>query len=322
MRSGTAPLRWGVVGATSFVAQRAVLPALRASARAEVVALASRSGGGSTEPYRRVLEDPAVEIVYIPLPNSMHREWVERSLSAGKHVLCEKPLGVDGSDVAAMQDAAARSGRILLEAYMTPFHPRSEALASLVASEELGSLRFARACFTGRLERHDDYRWHAEMGGGALLDVGIYVLAPLLAAGGAPERWASCSVVSNGVDSSFAGWARFTSGLAGSFECSFEAPERQELELVGTRGALVLERAFTPGAGEDRVVIHRVDGTLEEVHTGGGDCYLAMVDHVFDVVRTGASPRHGPRATRAIASFADQLRAASEGRDMHATGTR
>ncbi len=169
-----APIGWGVIGATSQVAQKAVLPAIVASPWARLVAVASThaadvggAGFGAVRAYRAyaaLLDDPEVEAVYVPLPNSLHREWVERAAAAGKHVLCEKPLAPTPADAEAMAAACAAAGVTLLEAYMTPFHPRAMAIETLVASGRLGGLRFARAAFTGVLDRPDDHRWRPEMG--------------------------------------------------------------------------------------------------------------------------------------------------------------
>src|SRR3989475_12428700 len=147
---------------------------MRASARARLVAAASEraTDGGRFgaarfhSSYAALLDDPEVEAVYVPLPNSLHREWVERAAAAGKHVLCEKPLAPTPADAEAMAAACAAAGVTLLEAYMTPFHPRAMAIETLVASGRLGALRFARAAFTGVLDRRDDHRWRPEMGGG------------------------------------------------------------------------------------------------------------------------------------------------------------
>src|SRR5215475_14919210 len=89
-------------------------------------------------------------------------------------------------DAEAMAKACVKGGVVLVEAYMTPFHPRAQAIEDCVGSGALGELRFARAAFTGVLDRHDDHRWRLEMGGGALLDLGIYCVAPLMAAVGRP----------------------------------------------------------------------------------------------------------------------------------------
>jgi predicted dehydrogenase len=311
-----------VIGATSWVAQVAVLPAIAASGDARLVAVASeqtddagsRFGAGrSYRAYDDLLADPAVEAIYIPLPNSLHRSWVERAAKAGKHVLCEKPLATTAADAEAMAAACAKAGVTLLEAYVTPHHPRARAVAALVASGRLGALRFARAVFTGVLSRPDDHRWRPEMGGGALLDLGVYCVAPLLAAAGrAPARiGASASVTRSGVDASFAGWFDFGDGFTASIECSFDAPERQSLEIVGTDAALTVDRAHTPGMEDVAFTLRDRTGRVEEVVAGGADPYRAMIEHFGAVVRGEIEPCRSPRDSVAALAVLDRLRAAA-----------
>ena len=334
--AGAAPLAWGVIGATSQVAVKAVLPAIAASPGARLAAVASERSPlapavaafgperihGS---YAALLDDPCVEAVYIPLPNSLHRPWVERAAKAGKHTLCEKPLAPTAADAEAMIGACAAAGVVLQEAYMTPFHPRAAAVVALVKSGRLGALRFARAAFTGVLDRPDDHRWLPHMGGGALLDVGIYCLAPLLAAAGrAPARVeATAAVTASGVDASFSAWLDFGQGFAAAIECSFEAPERQSLEIVGTEAAVHVDRAFTPGPADTTIALRRRDGRMEEIAADGNDPYRAMIEHFAALVRGGdrqrddAVPgnggfrRHPAADTLAVLSVLDRLREAA-----------
>ena len=316
------PLAWGVIGATSWVAQRAVLPAIVASSEARLVAVASQQAAdagarfGAERSYRtyaELLADPAVEAVYVPLPNSLHRPWVERAAAAGKHVLCEKPLAPTAADAEAMAAACAKAGVTLVEAYVTPHHPRARAIAALVAGGRLGALRFARAVFTGVLSRPDDHRWRPEMGGGALLDVGVYCTAPLLAAAGRPpERIAAAaSLTRSGVDVSFSGWCDFGDGFTATLECSFDAPERQSLEIVGTEAALAVDRAHTPGLEDVAFTLRRRDGRTEEVVAGGADPYRAMIEHFGAVVRGGVPPCRSPEDSIAALAVLDRLRAAA-----------
>jgi len=311
---------WGVLGVTSQVAQKAVLPAMRDSARARLVAVASARGSGGDfgaarvhASYAALLDDPEVEAVYVPLPNSLHREWVERAADAGKHVLCEKPLAPSGAEAEAMAAACAGAGVTLLEAYMTPFHPRAEAIAALVASGRLGALRFARAAFTGTLDRPDDHRWRPEMGGGALLDVGIYCIAPLLAAAGRlPARVeAAASMTKSGVDASFAGWLDWGDGFTAAIECSFDAPERQLLEIVGTEAAVLVDRAYTPGPDDRTFTLRHRSGRLEEIIAGGADPYRLMLDHFHAVVRGESAPRRPCAESIALLSVVERLREAA-----------
>jgi xylose dehydrogenase (NAD/NADP) len=294
---GPAPLRWGVIGASAYVAQQAVLPAIAASENALLVAVASQSRSAGTldtfgalrtyRAYAELLADPEVEAVYVPLPNSLHREWVERAAAEGKHVLCEKPLAPSAADARAMRSACAAAGAFLLEAYMTPFHPRAAAVDALVRSGRLGALRFARSAFTGVLSGPDNHRWRPDLEAGALLDVGIYCVAPLLVAAGRPPRRVEATAVMTaaGVDSACSGWLDFGDGFTAAIECSFDAPEHQSLEIVGTEAAVIVSRAHTPGPGDIAFTLRRRDGRLEQVVVGGGNPYRAMVEHFQATVR-------------------------------------
>lgn len=313
------PVGWGVLGATSMVARLAVLPALAASPAARLVCVASQSrdpgafddfGALRTySTYHEVLEDPEVEAVYIPLPNSLHARWVTAAAAAGRHVLCEKPLATSQTEARAMASACGAAGVQLMEAYMTPFHPRAVALAGMLDAGRLGELRFAHAAFTGVLSRPDDHRWRPEMGGGALADVGIYCLAPMLAAAGrAPRAVAGAARrTPSGVDASFSGWLDFGDGAAGAIECSFEAPEHQRLEIVGTLAAVVIERAFTPGPSDTTIEFRHRDGSTERIETLGADPYLGMVEHFASVVRGRTPPARGPERSIELAAVLDQL---------------
>jgi predicted dehydrogenase len=316
------PVRWGVMASSAQVAQLAVLPAIVASPKADLVATASLSGAGdgfgaarAYDSYDALLGDGEVDAVYIALPNSLHREWTERAAEAGKHVLCEKPLACDAAEAQAMADACDRAGVLLLEAYMTPFHPRSTVLEDVLRSERLGRLLFARTSFTGTLQRPDDHRWRPEMGGGALLDVGIYCLAPLLlAAGRLPEAVAaSARMTDGGVDASFSGWLDFGDGFSASFDCSFEAPERQRIDVIGTEAVITVERTFTPGPDDTRIQLLHRDGTVEDLVTGGGDPYRGMIDHVAAVLSGSATPRRTPAQSVELLGLIDRLRAAAAG---------
>lgn len=303
------PVRWGVMGATSTVARLAVVPALVASPGAEVVAEASARRG---QRYQDVLDDDAVDAVYIPLPNGLHAEWTLRAAAAGKHVLCEKPLATTAAEATTMAAACEAAGVVLCEAYMTPYHPRSALVGEVLRSGRLGALRFASSRFSFVHRLPADHRWRPEMGGGALADLGVYCLDPLLVAGaGTPRSLAAQRVdAASGVDATFAGWLTFGGGLATSFACSFESPEHQSLELVGTEGALRVVRPFTPGPADTEVELATGDGSVELLSSAaGGNAYRGMVDHVSAVIRGQEALRRPPAASIAVLSVMDGLRA-------------
>jgi predicted dehydrogenase len=321
---GPAPVGWGVLGASSRVAQLAVLPALAGSPKARIVALGSASGEiGDTfgadrvhDRYDDVLADPAVDAVYVPLPNSLHTDWVCRAAEAGKHVLCEKPLAPTVAEARTMVTVCERAGVTLMEAYMTPFHPRSTVLEDILRSGQLGDLRYARSVFTGVLTDSTNHRWRPEMGGGALFDLGVYCLAPLLvAAQRLPVEVVGSSVnAPTGVDASFAGWLDFGDGFTASVECSFEAPARQLVEVVGTEASVTVHQAFTPGPDDVNVHLRRRDGTVEDVGWNGGDPYRGMVDHFCTVLQNGDRLRRPPSQSIEVLVVLETLRAAANAR--------
>ena len=303
------PLRWGVLGARSLIYRQAIVPAVGRSTRRHVVVAAASQGA-----YDEVLANPEVQAVYVPLPNGLHAEWVERCAAAGKHVLCEKPLGRNAHEAARIITTCADAGVTLLEAYMTPHHPRPAAVVDLARSGGLGTLRVAHAAFTFPHPNPADHRFHPALGGGALLDVGIYVVAPLLAIAGAEPRAVHASAVTtgDGVDVSISARLEWDGGFAAQVVCSFEAPEQQVFTITGTGARLdVADRAFTPGPGDDRITLHHRDGRTEERRTGGADLYLAMLDRFAAVVRGRAEPVHSLTDTLRVATTLDRIRQAA-----------
>ena len=174
-------VNWGFLGA-GFVASRGLAPAVHASRGAHLYAVASRDEQRSAtlEPkkvhatYDDLLADESVDAVYISLSNSQHIEWVTKSLEAGKHVLCEKPLGLNAVETEAMFDVATRNGRLLIEAVWGRWHPRFARMVDLVTSGKIGDIEHIETAFTFTSEMTDNYRLSPSMGGGALLDVGCY----------------------------------------------------------------------------------------------------------------------------------------------------
>lgn len=174
-------IRWGFLGA-GFVASRAMGPAVHKARGAQLFAVASRdeSRSGALEPkvvhksYEALLDDDRIDAVYISLANHQHLEWVSRALRAGKHVLCEKPLGITASDTRDMCHVADQCGKHLIEATWVRWHPRFQRIVELFTSGALGQLQHIDTSFTSMSEMTENYRLHPEMGGGALLDVGCY----------------------------------------------------------------------------------------------------------------------------------------------------
>ena len=304
-----------------------MLPALRSSATAELVAIASRDrerarveaalfgAPKAYKGYQALLDDPEVEAVYIPLPNALHLEWASRAIEAGKHVLCEKPLACSAIEAEQMASLAAARGVVLMEAYMTAFHPRSQRALELARDGTIGEVRSVRSVFTFPNQDALNHRWRPEMGGGALLDVGVYCLEPILALGGeAVEVYGREELAPSAVDSTFEGGLELENDVTGTFLVSFDAPEAQLLEIVGTEGYLSFERAFTAGPDDREIeVVHRDRGN-EVIDAGGNDPYLAMVEHFAAVVRGEAVSLRPPSTSIRTLAVIDRLRAAAANR--------
>ena len=218
--------------------------------------------------YDEVLADPAVEAVYIPLVNSLHKEWTEHSLAAGKHVLCEKPLGMNADEAAVMADASRRSRRLLMEAFMYRFHPRMRAFVEGLRGDERPL--HVQASFGFPLSDPSNYRLQPALGGGALLDVGCYTVSVARWLLGEPDTVLARARFDQktGIDMSVSSLLHFSSGGTASLWCSFESAEEQGVTAVTPKGTYTLERPFT---------------AWQDPH----DPYQLMVESFADSVRNG-----------------------------------
>ena len=241
---------WGVLGA-AHIARRAVLEAIAASRNGRVVAMASRDPARAREmlapypearvfeSYESLLADPQVHAVYNPLPNSLHREWTLRALEAGKHVLCEKPIGLNAHEAEEMAAAASASGKHLMEAFMYRFHP---AMRELVENSK--EALHVQASFGFRVREARDIRVQAALGGGALLDVGCYTVSVARWILGEPDAVHARSTIRNGVDVSTSALLVFPGGPTASAWSSLDSPEVQELTVITRDNVHRRTRAF------------------------------------------------------------------------------
>jgi D-xylose 1-dehydrogenase (NADP+, D-xylono-1,5-lactone-forming) len=221
-----------------------------ASRNGRIVAMASRDPSRAREmlrpyPEARVLDsydallaDPEIDAVYNPLPNSLHLEWTVRALEAGKHVLCEKPLGMNASQAEDMAAAADRTGRVLMEAFMYRFHPDMRAFV-----EGVREPMHVHATFGFMLRDAGDIRFKAALGGGALMDVGCYTVSVSRWLLGEPVEVLARARMKHGVDATASALLVFAGGGTASVWASFESPEVQELEVITTEG---LQRRTKP----------------------------------------------------------------------------
>ncbi|MGE3188501.1 MAG: Gfo/Idh/MocA family protein, partial [Vicinamibacterales bacterium] len=281
-------------------------PAIQASSNGELVAIASREQSRAEEAaraagiprahgsYEALLDDPDVDALYIPLPNSMHREWSIRAAKAGKHVLCEKPLAMDAAECADMAAAAEEAGVLLMEAFMYRFHPRTEQVLSMVRSGTIGDLRTIRSAFSFKITKPGNIRLDPDLGGGALMDVGCYAVnVSRTLAGAEPVEASAFARWSNrGVDDQLTGVLRFDDGLVAHFDCALTLERCEFYEVAGTDGHLRAEAAFLPGTADAVIEEHHGRGNVTRHTVPGVDEYRLMVEHFAGCVLTGAPVRY------------------------------
>jgi predicted dehydrogenase len=300
----SAPVRWGILG-VARIGMRAVVPAMLAASNARIVALASRDraradaavaeipGARAYGAYEALLDDPEVEAVYIPLPNGLHAEWVARAAAAGKHVLCEKTLGMTPDETRAMVGACERAGVLLMEAFMYRHHPQIEWALAEIAAGRIGEVQLVRAGFGFDISgRPDDIRLVAKLGGGSLLDVGCYALNFARAVyGRGPISAAARVVVPAGseVERSVAAALDFGQGQLALIDGDFVAPRHHFAEVVGSRGRLLIPRPFTPGTNETIAHVEVDDETVER-RFDGVDQYQLEVERFGEAIRAGTPP--------------------------------
>jgi D-xylose 1-dehydrogenase (NADP+, D-xylono-1,5-lactone-forming) len=320
------PIRWGVLGVAN-IALRTVIPAIQHARNAKLVAIASRTPARAAEAaerlgvrwhgsYEALLRDPDIDAVYIPLPNALHREWTLRSAAAGKHVLCEKPLGLSAGECRDMIAACRAGGVRLMEAFMYRFHPRIVQVAELAAGGNLGELRLVRTAFTFTVrEPETNIRFRSELGGGALYDVGCYgVNVSRMLLGEPIEVFAWGDIAESGVDEAVVGLLRFHGRRTAVVDCGLRIVRREEVEIVGTDGRLLVPRAFLPGTADTE--FHSFHGAE---HTGtvvpGTNQSERMVEAFCDAVRTGAPVPYPPEdAVANLAAIEALLRSVRSGR--------
>jgi len=293
------PLLWGILGCAR-ITRRGLIPGIAESSGSRLVAIGSRNRSTAEAwasefqvdraygSYEEVIADPLVQAVYIPLPNELHREWVERAAEAGKHVLCEKPLALHADDASSMVGLCQNKGVILAEAFMWPHQPRTAAIRKLVFDGAIGDLRLIRSSFSFPIDM-TDWRLDAARGGGALWDVGCYgVSTARLYAGAEPTSIrARPHLSASGVDLSLAATLSFPNDVLAQIDCSFEQPFRCTYELVGTLGSIEVPDAYLPPANPTATLRKIENETAEILTFDGRNQYAAMVDAFAASVASG-----------------------------------
>ena len=249
-------IKWGVLG-TANIAKGCTIPGMKEAGNCELYAIAGRDEAKVTAfknefgfargyvGYEKLLEDPDVQAVYIPLPNNLHKEWVIKALKAGKHVLCEKPLAISAEDAKEMFDAADENNVLLMEAYAYLHSPYIYSLKDDIKNKVIGEVDYIETAFVTQ-GYHDDIRIRKETGGGALYDLGCYCTTMILSlTDSEPDMvMADAEFNDNGVDIFTSSIMKFKNGMRAAFNVGMIFPAGADgrwdrLYIHGSKGTIV-----------------------------------------------------------------------------------
>jgi predicted dehydrogenase len=285
-------VRWGVISTGNIGVQK-VIPAMQRGQFVDVVAMSSRDlskaqavarqlgipkAHGS---YEALLADPDVDAVYISTPNHLHVEWSIKALQAGKHVLCEKPIGLNAAEAETLLAEAERHPSLkIMEAFMYRHHPQWQKTVAMVRDGRIGDLRTVQSIFAYRNMDPANVRNRADIGGGGLMDIGCYnVSLSRLIFGAEPTKVFGVSEIDPnfGTDAVTSGILQFEKGTS-TFTCSTQVAGYQRVNIFGTEGRIELEIPFNaPPDGSHRVWVHRgID--VETIEVGHHDQYTIQGD--------------------------------------------
>lgn len=287
-------LKWGLLGTAHI--NRRIIPAMRTSSRSLVHAVASREGARAGAyasewkiPHAHASYDALlasdVDIVYIALPNSLHAHWTLRALSAGRHVLCEKPLALTPADVDRVAQSAHAHGLVVAEGLMYRHMAQTRRVADIIAAGEIGHVQSIMGGFTHPQARGDaDPRVDPALGGGALWDVGCYPVSFAHLVAGAPP--ASVTGVARmgptGVDHAFAATIAYANGVTAQCHAGFRMAYHTSMRIVGTTGVLDIPHPFSPGPLDAFTIVR--DHAAERVEVGGSAIFEDEIADMEDAV--------------------------------------
>ena len=302
-------IRIGILGAARIAPRGIVTPA-NDLLGTEVVAVAARDLARARRfaaehsiplafgSYAELLARDDIDLVYVPLPPSAHRQWCTAALANGKHVLVEKPFASNAEDAAQMVAAARAAGRHLIEGFHYRFHPLFLGALEALRGGAIGRIRHIEAWFNANLpNKPGELRYIEALGGGALMDLGCYCMHWIrTVAGDEPSVVkASARCGSPGVDIEIEADLAFTSGPTATLKCSMQPDDGQllrRLRVEGERGLLDFENPVSPHLGAT-LAIESEPPSMPQIVEGGETTFHYQLRHVLDVIEGRVQPLTG-----------------------------
>ncbi|MGI8386387.1 Gfo/Idh/MocA family protein [Robertmurraya sp. P23] len=312
-------VQWGILSAAN-IAYDELVPALRRSKRAELLAVASKSKEKAERfkapvtysRYETLLEDKNIDAVYIPLPNSLHAEWAIKAMQHGKHVLLEKPAALTEHDMQAMKQAAEENDVIFMEAFMYQYHRQHARAKELLSSGIIGDVRYVKSHFSWMLEDTGDIRLNSELGGGAMRDVGCYGLhAVTQIVGFKPSKISMSGKVplEFGVDTTSTCVMIDDQNRTAEVTASMELPFTNRYEIYGPKGVITVDSAFRPDVSVDqfgKITVKDHDGNVILFERWKDDQYLNQVEHFQDCILQAKQPDYNAEHSLEMARYLEK----------------
>jgi len=291
-------LRWGVLSSAK-IGRTKVIPAIQTSLSGEVVAIASRNQESADKvakqlgikrahgSYEDLLADPNIDAIYNPLPNHLHVPWSIKAIEAGKHVLCEKPLGLNTADVEKLIAVAQQHPQLkVMEAFMYRFHPQWQTAKNLVCEGRIGKVRSIHSHFAYNNHEADNIRNNVDWGGGALMDIGCYCISlSRFIYDEEPSRVVGQITPYTGydVDCFVSGMMEFSNGNS-TFTASTKSEAEQYVEIHGEQGSILIPLPFNPIADTITHIVLKQNGVREDIVQLPSDHYRNMADAFTDSI--------------------------------------
>ncbi|KOH45139.1 Gfo/Idh/MocA family protein [Sunxiuqinia dokdonensis] len=289
----TTKIRWGILSTAKIGVQK-VIPAIQKGNFCRVEAIASRKISRANEvadalgiakryaSYEELLSDPDIDAIYNPLPNHLHVYWTMKALEAGKHVLCEKPIGMNADEAKALVEAAKKyPGLKVMEAFMYRFHPQWEKTRELVQSGKIGQVSLVQSFFSYYNVDPENIRNKADIGGGALMDIGCYCVSfPRFIFDEEPVKVAGQMDFDPVMktDRLSSGMLQFSAGKSATFTCSTQLMPFQQANIFGDHGHIQIEIPVNAPPNEPSQITLRTREKTESFVFDAVDQYTLQAD--------------------------------------------
>ena len=288
----------GILGGAS-IALRSIAHEINTHDLLELTAIATRSEDKKRKiaekfscnilvGYETLLKDKSIEFIYIPLPNSLHKEWVIKSLEAGKHVLCEKSIGCNYKEAEEMVNVAQKNNLLLVENFQFRFHSQHKEIKKIIDSGEIGEIKLFRSTFGfPPFPDKTNIRYSLSLGGGALLDAGAYTLKAASFVLGNNIKIQSSNIISSeeyDVDITGSISGIFDEKIPIQLSYGFDNFYQCNYEVWGSKGKLTCTRAFTPPPGFSPFIIIEKQGEKEDRQLKADNHYRNMLTHCVNKI--------------------------------------